>query len=490
MALLDKVKVVTANITTGKVSVDDICFYDTDKDNSYIHLYFSVGTGKYKVLLSDRQLKSLRASLTIRKKSNALITLNGKIDGDKIIFKIPKSYIQFSGKYECEINAFYKEDESTFDTFIYEVKRSLINKVGDIVEEDKDLPILKNLIEIVKRLQEGGYINFPIDNHLTSYATDRALSANQGRILKDLIDKKSNLNHTHSEYQTIIDGSLTTSEKRVIGAINEVHRLVKNVMETPRINIVDNLLSTSTSNALSANQGKVLKGMITDVNDAINNIRVNEEYYNDNYPEISTVRQALDRLLYVNINITSFTSNPKAGVYEIGTKIPSITFFWDYNKKTSDITSLSLTNCTPTKTTKTYIYPTDISTDKTFTLTIGDGISSTNKALSFKFQNKIYWGSANETTEYNSSFILGLKNSELATTYKKSEFSQVVSDGQYFYYCYPTAWGDAIFSIGGFEGGIDKVGTVNFTNSCNYVSQYNVYRSQNKNLGDIKIIVK
>ena len=41
------------------------------------------------------------------------------------------------------------------------------------------------------------------------------------------------------------------------------------------------------------------------------------------------------------------------------------------------------------------------------------------------------------------------------------------------------------FEINGFRGGMDYIGTVNFTNGNNYATNYKVWRSTNKNLGII-----
>lgn len=48
--------------------------------------------------------------------------------------------------------------------------------------------------------------------------------------------------------------------------------------------------------------------------------------------DVSTVHEALDKLLYVTPKINTFTLR-QAGTYERGTTISSLDFSWSYNKK-------------------------------------------------------------------------------------------------------------------------------------------------------------
>ena len=74
---------------------------------------------------------------------------------------------------------------------------------------------------------------------LTSTEQKKALSANQGKVLKGLIDGKASTT------------DLTTLEKNITQIINN-----------NTVDVVDNLTSTEQKKALSANQGKVLKDLV------------------------------------------------------------------------------------------------------------------------------------------------------------------------------------------------------------------------------------
>lgn len=121
----------------------------------------------------------------------------------------------------------------------------------------------------------------------------------------------------------------------------------------------------------------------------------NVTYQNDNYASLTNVKLALDQLIedvyYVNPEITSFTATPNGGVFEIGETITSpITFDWTYNK---NVSTQSLTDCILTDNTdRTSTYNSDITSDKTFTLSAGDGKENVTKSISYKFVYPIYTG--------------------------------------------------------------------------------------------------
>lgn len=132
--------------------------------------------------------------------------------------------------------------------------------------------------------EEGGSVTV-IDN-LDSTSTEAALSANQGRVLKELIN--ANL-HTHANKDVLdtITANMVTSWNQVVTDWNKAFyfdtdgnlRVKLNLIgehevsaygigessESGLITIVDNLTSTRTDAALSANQGRILKEMLENV---------------------------------------------------------------------------------------------------------------------------------------------------------------------------------------------------------------------------------
>jgi hypothetical protein len=60
--------------------------------------------------------------------------------------------------------------------------------------------------------------------------------------------------------------------------------------------------------------------------------------------------------------------------------------------------------------------------------------------------------------------------------------------GQYIYYCVPTSFSNVTFKVGGWEGGIQTVATVYYTNGS-YTTSYRIYRTDKPNLGQTTIII-
>ena len=216
------------------------------------------------------------------------------------------------------------------------------------------------------------------------------------------------------------------------------------------------------------------------------------EYLNDTVGS-ATVEEALNKLIsdyyYVTPTVTSFTASPNGGTFEIGSTITApITFNWSYNK---DITTQTLTDCTlADETVRTATYNTDISSNKTFTLTAGDGKNNVSKNISYSFTNKVWYGSAAEGT-YDDTFILGLSNGKLQTS-KSGTYTVTVADREYFFIAMPQSYNNAdklVGKIGGFETEFSRIATVNHTNASGYATNYNIYKSTNASLGAISFII-
>lgn len=281
-----------------------------------------------------------------------------------------------------------------------------------------------------------------------------------------------------------------------------------------KTDIVDSLLSEATDAPLSANQGKVIKEVLDgkldtqqSVDDAGKVVKVDAEgklvlgegggdatnvaYENASHTSWNTVKKALDGIIakveYVKPEITSFTSNADA-IYEIGQKVASITFNWTTNK---DITTQSLTDVSlANENVRTATYNTELSSNKTFTLTIGDGENTATKSISVAFRNKIYFGGATEPADYDSAFIRGLAKSQFATT-KAGSFGMTVGSGEYGYLAFPSSFGTlSSVNIGGFDVDVISCGNIAFTNASGGVATYSIYRTGRTGLGAISMVVK
>lgn len=206
--------------------------------------------------------------------------------------------------------------------------------------------------------------------------------------------------------------------------------------------------------------------------DELNSEKVN--YSNDLLSGITNVKQALDsisaKLYYIKPSINSFTASANGGVFEVGTTITApITFNWEYNK---NITTQSLTNCTLTdETVRTVTYDSDITTDKTFTLTASDGENTVSKSIGYKFVTPYYVGVSTTDVLTETEIIALTKKVET----KGNKTVNYTTSQSYMVFAYPKSYG-AISSV------VDKNGfnvTDSFTQSTITVGtvEYYVYCS-------------
>ena len=193
------------------------------------------------------------------------------------------------------------------------------------------------------------------------------------------------------------------------------------------------------------------------------------EYVNDAI-SVTNVEDALNKLIsdyyYVAPSVTSFTATPAGGTYEIGSTVKApITFNWSYNK---DITTQTLTDCTlADETVRTATYNTDISSNKTFTLTANDGKNNVSKSISYTFVSPYFTGVSTTNTLTETDIIALTKKVET----KGNKTINYTTSQSHMIFAYPKSYG-AIKSV------IDQNGfnvTDSFTQNTVTVNGVNYY---------------
>ena len=217
----------------------------------------------------------------------------------------------------------------------------------------------------------------------------------------------------------------------------------------------------------------------------------NITYTNENFPQYDNVDLALDALfnkVYYVKPICSLSASPSGGTFEMGTTISApITFTWTTNK---DIKSQTLTGCTlADESIRTAIYNTNVTSDKTFTLSISDGENSASSSVSYKFLNNVFWGSASTVETYDSAFIRALSNKKLASAVKGT-YSFNIASGEYGFWAVPSNMTISSVWIGGFEVTVDDLGTISYTNAQGYTRDYKLYKTGKASLGAISAEIK
>ena len=214
-------------------------------------------------------------------------------------------------------------------------------------------------------------------------------------------------------------------------------------------------------------------------------------YTNADYPSYTNVDLALDALfskVYYVKPTCSLSATPSGGTFEMGTVISApITFTWTTNKA---ITSQTLTGCTlADASVRTATYNTNVTSDKTFTLSVSDGENSASSSVSYKFLNNIFWGSASTVETYDSAFIRALSNKKLASAVKGT-YSFNIASGEYGFWAVPSNMTISSVWIGGFEVTVDDLGTVSYTNAQGYTRDYKLYKTGKSGLGAISAEIK
>ena len=191
--------------------------------------------------------------------------------------------------------------------------------------------------------------------------------------------------------------------------------------------------------------------------------------------------EMLQELMYTPIAISNLSLSQS--LVEIGGSVVGLRINWNANKPpiTAYINGEEIGSSE-----NNYIYPYEITQDKTFTLKVTDDRGSAERSVSIKFANGKYYGTAQEGT-YDSDFILSL-NKEIVTN-GKGNITVNCDNGQYVYYAIPTRFDTPRFSVGGFVGGFVLVDTIAFTNIYGYTEDYEIWKSENSNLGLVTINV-
>lgn len=191
--------------------------------------------------------------------------------------------------------------------------------------------------------------------------------------------------------------------------------------------------------------------------------------------------QMLDELLYKAITINNFSISKSTA--ELGEKLIGLILSWSYNKTPI---YQKLDNVLIDNELRKYTIEKEISSNTSFKLEVSDGKTTVNKTASINFYNGRYYGVSNSET-YDSDFILSLNKT--LTNSRACNFTVNCGPGQYIFFAIPTRFGTATFSVGGFTGGFAKIATFNFTNKHGYIESYDVYKSENSNLGKITVNV-
>lgn len=288
------------------------------------------------------------------------------------------------------------------------------------------------------------------------------------------------------EFNTLVEQANATINGKVSEATKQAEKATEEA----------NRAEQATTGKLDKNLGAENANKLLGTDEA-GNIVVKEEIKqtaaNVSYGDNSNVDVALDDiyaklgdLMYTPISITSFTNNKNT--QEMGSTVTDVVLNWNYNK-TPETLSLDGSTLDVSLKTKT-LTGQSIKTNKTFTLKATDERDAVaTKTTNITFLNGVYYGIGDDLQigGITNQFILGLTKTLQSS--KAKTFTVNAGAGKHIYYIIPSRYGTAVFKVGGFEGGFEKLGTVNFTNSSSYAENYDVYKSSNAGLGNTTVVV-
>lgn len=207
-------------------------------------------------------------------------------------------------------------------------------------------------------------------------------------------------------------------------------------------------------------------------------------YSNSAYPNIKTLEDALNTLLYKDLTV-SISCSPN--LKEKGEIVTSITYTWKYNK--DSITRQTFNDEVLDNNIRTFIVKGNFNYDVTGTIKGTDGTKEIQASTYLKFYPAIYYG-VSSLDSLNSSDIVKF-NSKLQSTRNSTITVDGTNDkSNHIYICIPYEYGSASFKVGGFEGGFQLISdNFQFQKYSNTIIRYRIYKSDNGGLGSTTITI-
>lgn len=391
--------------------------------------------------------------------------------------------------------------------------KALTDNVNDLLDStDEDLDELHEIVDYIKNnksLIDGITTNkvnvSDIINNVTTNVTNKPLSAAQGAVLKGLIDGLTSGKLDASALSTAINTAL--AQAKASGEFDGAPG-APGTPGTPGANGVgiadseindDGELVLTYTNGNEQNVGKVKgeDGVLTPEQEELLAIipDLKEWYDKETYVELAFEKS--------DAMPNGYLPNNSGATFEMGTSEHAnrVNYSWEFNKTP---TSLSVGGTPADVNLTAYSKDWNSTGEITATFTIYatyDGKykkEEVAKTYTYYFKNKKYYGARTEATidEIDDAFIKGLTG-QFATDYKHSGFNLGDSSAnKYIWYCFPYRFEDEAkgktsptFTLGGYQGGFIRLGTVPFKNSSGYEEDYSIYRSTNKGVAKANVTV-
>lgn len=381
--------------------------------------------------------------------------------------------------------------------------QTVINTITDILDSDdvnlnelhEIVAYIKNNKDLIDQITVNKVSVSDIVNNLTSNATNKPLSAYQGAILNGLIDGLASGKLDASKLTEAINTAL--AQAKASGEFDGAPGAPgANGVGITKAEVVNGKLIITYSTGSSIDAGKVKgdDGVLTPDQEELLAIIPDLKKWYDEETYVELAFKKSDEMP------NGYLPNNSGTTFEMGTSNYAnvVNYSWEFNKTPTTLTvDDSSMPVSTTSYSKSWYSTGEISTDLKIYATYDGkyGKEEVTKTYTYNFKNKKYYGARAEGT-INDAFIKGLTG-QFASDYKHSGFNLGDSSAdKYVWYCFPYRFEDdtkgktaPTFTLGGYQGGFIRIGTVSFTNSSGYTEDYSVYRSTNKGVAKANVTV-
>lgn len=194
----------------------------------------------------------------------------------------------------------------------------------------------------------------------------------------------------------------------------------------------------------------------------------------------TSARQALGLQSYTNTLTNSVND------VEIGSTVSGVTLGWtiaptDATYAVRTLVGASQSNSITNNSSTLARTGLALTSNTTWTLTVGDGLGITNTATtSINFLNYMIWGRSANSTLSNAAIQTLHTNgggSSRAFATSRSRLFTMDGGGQFIFIAYPAGFGSASFTVGGLPNTAFTLTTNSYTNASGYVTNYLIYRT-------------
>lgn len=219
----------------------------------------------------------------------------------------------------------------------------------------------------------------------------------------------------------------------------------------------------------------------------------------DDHLDLNSTNAVQNKVITMNMNELmnevfkiSFRTFYGGGTFEQGESVTPY-LYWTIKWKDEIVTPTTATvndSTTGVSSTKDeYNSPTSITTNKTYIVKCSYNNQTIEKAASYEFPLKKYWG-VSSSTELNNYDVISMDSTWASRTMNEVTFD--CTGGKYIYYIIPSdIYGDGVdFWVNGFKNNDVVVTDMQITNSYNVTATYKVMRLNNIQTGILKVEFK